>query len=795
MQLRPATVTFAVSCLALVGCLSAIFAVDAASAARVCQSIDTDWSFHKGESPGAELADFDDSNWQFVDLPHDWSIAGPFDKDHPTGGAGGFLPAGVGWYRKELTLPATQAGQRVAIEFDGVMANSDVWINGQHLGRRPNGYVSFQYDLTDSVTFGDDQPNVLAVRVDNSGQPASRWYTGAGIYRHVRLVITDTLRVAPWGVFVTTPEVSIERAVVRVVTDIANDFDAPRRFTLETRLLDSAGQVAAVAESHEEIDPRTVRKFQQELVVDDPQLWNLDDPQLYRAETRIDVADELVDDVATPFGIRTAEFKSDTGFWLNGRNVKIYGVCLHHDGGALGAAVPSAAWERRLRRLQLLGINAVRTAHNPAAPELLDLCDRLGILVMDEFFDCWTLGKEPFDYHLYFDDWAHVDVRDTIRRDRNHPSVILYSVGNEIRDTPKEELAKRVLAGLVEVCHETDPTRPVTQALFRPNVSGDYDNGLADMLDVIGTNYRDRELLAAWRDNPQRKIIGTEQRHDRETWLACRDYPQHAGQFLWCGVDYLGESRRWPVTTFNGGLLDRTGAPQVRAFERQSWWSDDPMVYAVRRVAPDETAPADPGYEAAEWQRREALFPDWTPVAPRSEDIEVFSNCDEVELVVNGRSLGTKPLPADARPRRWKVEFEPGTLVAIGRNGGTDVARHELHTAGPPARVQLAVERDELAPDWDDVAYVEAEVVDAAGVRVPRADDLITFTVTGPAEIVAVDNGSITSHEPFQTNERRAHQGRCIAILRATGGAGAITVTATAAGLEPGTVRLSASGK
>ena len=377
-------------------------------------------------------------------------------------------------------------------------------------------------------------------------------------------------------------------------------------------------------------------------------------------------------------------------------------------------------------------------------------------------------------------------------RDRNHPCVILYSVGNEIHDTPKPELAKRILKGLVEVCHKTDPTRPVTQALFRPNVSHDYDNGLADMLDVIGTNYRDPELLAAWQDKPTRKIIGTEQGHERRIWLAARDNPQHAGQFLWAGIDYLGESRRWPVTTFNAGLLDRTGHVHPRALERQSWWSDAPMVAMCRREAPTEDTPTDPGYEALEWQRRQVLFPDWTPrdLSAHEEKIEVYSNCDEVELTLNGKSLGVKPLPQNAAPRNWEVGFAPGELVAIGRNDGKEVAREVLRTAGEADHIEMSLSRERLAKRWDDVAIVEVQVVDKDGTVLPRDDRQISFTSNDAGKVIAVDNGSIVSHEPFQATESNAFHGRCIAIVRAVTGAGGIEITASAEGVKPATARI-----
>lgn len=757
---------------------------------RVTIPIENRWRFTTEPVENAYTLEFDDKSWQLVDVPHDWAISGPFDEKAASRGEGGFLPTGVGWYRKNLKLPAELKVRRILIEFDGVMANSDVWINGQHLGHRPNGYVSFYYDATDHVTFGDET-NVLTVRADTSEQVASRWYTGSGIYRHVRLLAVNPVSIEPWGVAITTPKVDPESAEVHVSVELKIAADTEDAI-LRARILSPEGREVAVIDSQPITSSNDAAPLKLQLRVTHPKLWDINDPQLYRLETTVLISDKVVDQIITPFGIRMSEFKSDTGYWLNGRNVKIKGVCLHHDGGAFGAAVPLDIWEYRLAKLRELGVNAIRTAHNPVAPEFLDLCDRRGFLVMDEFFDCWTVAKRRHDYHKHFDEWAQRDLRDTIRRDRNHPSVILYSVGNEIHDTPKEELAKRILRGLVDTCHEIDPTRPVTQALFRPNVSHDYDNGLADMLDVIGTNYRDFELLDAWRDKPTRKIIGTEQGHDRKIWLAARDNPQHSGQFLWVGIDYLGESRRWPVTTFNAGLLDRTGSAHPRGLERQSWWGEAPMVAICRREAATEDTPTDPGYEALEWERRQVLFPDWTPrdLQPHRENVEVFSNCSEVELLLNGKSLGVKELPENAGPRNWQVEFLPGELVAVGRNSGKEVARQTLRTAGAADRIELFASREKLSTHWDDVAIIEARVVDSQGTVLPRADHKISFTTNDAGKVVAVDNGSAVSHEPFQAAERQAFHGRCVAYVRASAEAGNIAITASADGLTPATATI-----
>jgi beta-galactosidase len=757
-------------------------------AVRATQSFDADWRFLQGDAPGAGQAAFSDSSWRALDVPHDWSIAGPFDEKAPAGGAGGFLPSGVAWYRKHFTLPAGHASRRVFVEFDGVMQNSDVWINGQLLGHRPFGYVSFRYELTGHLNFGDKSANVLAVRTDTSAQPASRWYAGAGIYRHVRLVVTDPVHLDYHGTFVTTPKITADSASVHVTSTVVNQSAAAREVSLQVALLAPDGKTAATVETKtQNVAAGQSLDFSADLAVTAPQLWQLDSPVLYRAVARVRAANITLDDETVAFGIRDAHFDSATGFWLNGKNFKLYGVCVHQDGGAFGAAVPLAAWERRLTALRELGVNAIRTAHNPPDPGFLDLCDRLGFLVMDELFDCWTVAKNPHDYHLFFNEWSKTDIRDTVRRDRNHPSVVLWSSGNEIHDTPKEEMAKQILAGLVEVFHQNDPTRPVTQALFRPNTSHDYTNGLADLLDVIGTNYRDTELLVAWRAKPGRKIIGTEQGHTRQTWLTLRDNAAEAGQFLWSGVDYLGESRAWPTMASGSGLVDRTGAIKPNGRERESWWSSRPMVAIVRRTAPTQTSPTDPGFVPL--NRRQVVFADWSPPnqQPHEENVEVYSNCESVELFLNGESLGAKPLNADASPRTWNVTYAPGVLRAAATNQGKSAALQEIHTAGLPAKIILTTDRPRLSPGWDDVAFVTANIVDAQGVPVPSANALVSFALTGPGVIAAVDSADNASHEPFQATERRAFQGRCVAFVKATAATGPLTVTASAPGLAPGT--------
>ncbi len=764
-----------------------------AAPARVTLPFDNDWTFSRGDAPSTEEPMFDDANWRTVEIPHDAAIDSTPMKDAPTGRGGGYRASGVVWYRKRFTVPNETAGHRVFIEFDGVMANSEVWINGHRLGLRPSGYVSFGYELTGFLELGDDKSNLIAVRCDTSVQPASRWYTGEGIYRHVHLVTTDAVRVQRWGIFVTTPKVSADEAQVHIRTSVVNGSDHARALSVQVRLLDPSGHAAGSATAAAQtLTVGATGDFAVDVTVAKPQRWDIANGQLYRAVAEVRDGAKVLDDDSTTFGVREARFEAATGFWINGKNVKIKGVAVHHDGGAVGAAVPLRVWERRLEQLRALGVNAIRTAHNPAAPDFLDLCDRMGFLVMDELFDAWTVGKPEAEkgYNLHFLEWGKIDARDTIQRDRNHPSVILYSSGNEIHDTPNAPLAKRLLAGIIGVIREEDPTHPITQALFRPNVSHDYTNGLADMLDVIGTNYRDRELLEAQKAKPTRKIIGTEQDHLRPTWLLARDNPSYSGQFLWAGIDYLGESD-WPRLISGSGLLDHTGAVNIRGYERESWWSDAPMVYISRN---------EPALAGSDERRRPGFdhVSNWSPHDPATYPeaaVEVYSNCDDVELLLNDKSLGSQARPADASPRAWKVAFAPGTLRAVAKNGGKVVATHELRTAGAPVKLVLAADRSRVSQSWDDVSYITVKAVDANGVESPWATNNISFQVTGPGVIAAVDNNNRADPAPYQATERKLFEGECFALIKANAGDGTITVTAASPGLASGSVTLTATPK
>lgn len=764
-----------------------------APAMRTVRLLSEGWRFAKGEQAGAELPGFDDSAWRRVAVPHDYSIEGPIARDNPSGPAGGFFPGGVAWYRTTIELPRQGDKRRNFIVFDGVMANSMVWINGQEVARRPSGYASFVVDATRYLKPG---ANVLAVRCDNEKEPSLRWYLGGGIYRQVRLVGTSPSMLSPWSSVVTLP--AIDEASAQV--EVRSTAEAPQggRLALRVQLRDPQGKPVGQAATSPVVKAKDGRAdLAAHLVLNKPQRWDIGHGVLYSAEVTLLRDGRAVDSETVPFGVRTAEFRPAEGFVLNGRPVKILGVALHADGGGLGAAVPLAVWQRRLEALRPLGVNAIRTAHNAVAPEFLDLCDRMGFLVMDEFFDQWTLPKVPYDFSLVFKNWAERDTRDMVRRDRNHPSVVIYSAGNEIRDTTQPALAREWLTRLIKVYHDNDPTRPVTQALFRPNVSKDYDNGYADLLDVVGQNYREQEILAAYRQKPTRKIVGTENTHELSQWVALRDHPEYAGQFLWTGIDYLGEAGRWPTIGTGSGLLRTTGIARPRAYERQSWWTSAPMVRMARRVASVSQGVVEPVFgkagevapppAAVKPRFVEQLAADWSPARrdAHEETVEIFTNADTVELRLNDAVVGTYQRHADASPIVAKVPFAPGVLSVTARRGDAVVATDVLRTAGAPARLVLEAQGAAVSQQVDDIATVTATLVDADGVRIPDNETRVAFEVAGEGSLAAVDNGNLLDHEPFQSGGRRLYDGNVVAYVRATAPRGSIRVRAVAPGLPP----------
>ena len=755
----------------LIICICFIFS---ANAQRTITSFDTDWKFIKQDIAQASAANFNDKSWRSLNVPHDWSIEYPFNRANTSGRGGGYVETGIGWYRKSFVLNTTESSQQFFIEFDGVMMNSDVWINGYHLGKRPYGYISFQYELTKHLNFGKDKINVLAVRADNSLQPASRWYTGSGIYRHVKLISTGTTHIDKWGVFVTTPNISTDKATVHTQIQVLNQSTASNNIVIETSIIAPNGSVVSNNQLKLSIAAAQQKIVDQDLSVTQPQLWSLEKTNQYTAIVTVKAGNKIIDTYKTIFGIRTIQFDAEKGFLLNGNAVKIKGVCLHHDGGAFGSAVPLGVWEKRILALKELGVNGIRTSHNPVAPEFLSLCDQLGMLVMNETFDTWNARKTSADngYNLYFTDWWERDTRDQVLRDRNHPSVVIYSIGNEIHDNLNDSTGFRKYKMQQDLVHSLDSTRPVTMALFRPGISRVYENGFAETMDIVGQNYRENELVALHEKKPTLKQIGTENRTEQAAWIPFRDNPYIAGQFLWTGIDYIGESD-WPAVVHGSGLLDRTGFARHLGYQRKSWWSNEPMVYTIRKEG---------NAGAGEW------INDWSPTDVDTYDeakVQVFSNCDEVELFLNDVSQGIKPRPADnASPRGWSFTFHTGILKTVGKNNGKIVATQVLKTAGAPAKIILSTEKKTVGNTWDDVCYITATIVDENNVECLNADNQIEFNVTGAGILAGADNGDLTATESFLSNKRFSYKGRCIAIVKANTTTGKINIVASASNLK-----------
>jgi beta-galactosidase len=788
---------------------------------RLRENFDRGWRFHKGDSSGAEVPKFFDADWRLLDLPHDWSIEGPFDEKEPSSFCGAYLPTGIGWYRKRFRLPNSYRSKKLTIEFDGVYELSEVWINSHFLGKRPYGYIPFFYDLTPYVTLGGE--NVIAVKVDNSRQTNCRWYSGSGIYRHTWLLSTNKIHVAHWGTFVSSDEVSKQAVALRIRTRIGNESESGARCTLFTSIIDSGGNVVESAEASEDIATGQEHEFVQDIKVRLPHLWSVNDPYLYKVHSTVRTGNLTVDEYDTPMGIREAVFDADKGFLLNGERVKLNGVCLHHDGGSVGAAVPESIWQRRLEILKDMGCNAIRTSHNPHAAEFLDLCDRMGFVVMNEAFDEWKVPKGqigPNGYANYFDEWYERDVQNLVRRDRNHSCVVLWSAGNEIGDQGSPQGAE-TLQQLLRVFNTEDPTRMVTAGCdhihSEPASEAARPEFLA-LLDVVGYNYVDR-----WRDRkekyysidrhafPQRRFVGTESEamggirgeypelfaasapaagffqflrgrnvDVEQLWKFVSTYDYVAGDFMWTGIDHLGEAR-WPMKSSSSGVIDTCGFKKDGYYFYQSQWTDKPVLH---------------------------LFPHWNWKGKEGQIISVtcFTNCDTVELFLNGNSLGVKGyefprlgmegrwgnLPNRAKVLRttadlhlsWDVFYEPGAVKAVGTKDGKIFATDEVYTTGEPASIGVSSDRESITADPSEVAHLTVRILDEKGRVVPTADNEITFAIEGAGSLLATDNGNPTSHEDYKSNRRKAFNGWCLAIVKSNGKTGEIQVKAVSPGLR-----------
>ena len=782
---------------------------------RRTASLDFNWRFHMGDIRGANNPEYNDSDWRMLNVPHDWSIEGKFDSMYSSGT--GYLPGGIGWYRKEFNLPETDKNKHVEILFDGVYENSEVWINGNYLGKRPYGFISFCYDLTPYLKFGSEK-NIIAVRVDNSQVADSRWYTGSGIFRHVWLTVANQVHVANWGTHVTTPVVNKNSADVRIVTEVENNSPNKQLLTLKSIVVDFRGNIVGQTSSNISFLANTEYEFDQTINVKQPILWSLDNPYMYSVVSEVYNGKELVDKYSTPFGIRTIKFDADNGFFLNGESIKIKGVCLHNDAGAVGSAVPDREWERRLLLMKEMGANSIRTSHNPPAPEFLDLCDRLGFLVMDEAFDEWEIGKKKWmkgwnvgmnegaaglgkyysqnGYSDFFSEWAKLDIQDMVRRDRNHPSIILWSIGNEI-DYPNDPYTDptrnnyeswrppayhltEIARHLYDYVKEIDTTRPVTAALANIPLSNKI--GFAAVLDVVGYNYQENFYEQDHKEFADRKIIGSENGDSYQAWLAVKNNKFIPGQYLWTGVDYLGEAGRFPNRSNLTGLVDLSDFKKPEFYFRQSLWTEKPMVH-IACISPEQSGNRFRFRPEDNWN--------WDKYKGKDISVIAFTNCDSVNLYLNNRSLGSRILIDSSNAvLKWSVPFEPGELKAVAYRNGKTAAEHFLKTAGIPDRIVLESDMSSIKANGKDFASVKILIEDDQGNIIPYADNEITLHVTGAGTNIGFGNGDNANIESYKDDSHNVFQGKARVYIQSNGKKGSIQIKAVSKGLKDGVLTI-----
>ncbi len=794
---------------------------------RSVENIDLEWRFHLGDVDGASQSGYDDSGWRRLDLPHDWAVEGDFSQANPSGVTGGALPGGVGWYRKTFIIDAADEGKRVSVLFEGSYMNTEVFVNGRPLGVRPYGYVSFGYDITPYIKWGGE--NVVAVRVDNSEQPNSRWYSGCGIYRSVYLVKTALLHIARWGTYAYSV-VTGGNADLNVETTVENDTEKDARIEIGLKLLDAGGETVAavkypaVAEAEKQTMSSTM------LSVGNPHLWDTASPYLYRLVTDIYHSGNVIDSDTVRIGFRTIAFDAEKGFFLNGRNMKINGVCLHHDHGCLGAAFNRRAMQRQLQMMKDMGCNAIRCSHNPPSPEMLDLCDEMGLLVMDEAFDMWRKKKTAHDYARYFDEWHERDLRDFVMRDRNHPSVFMWSIGNEILEqwpdadagslsaedanlilNKGHELgsadgmsANSLLAlHLAGIVRGLDSTRPITAGCNEPSVNNHVLKSGA--LDVVGYNYHNGNVASVPENFPGMPFLITES----NSALATRGYYRMPSDttFVWpywdkpfsdpsfscssydnCHVPWGNTSEETfcivSGNDFVSGQFVWTGFDYLGEPSPYGWPARSSYFGLVDLAG----IPKDSYYLfQSEWSDTSVLhlFPHWNWTSGQDVDMWCYYNdADSVELVVNGKSAGFSKKTGSRRHAEWRVRYEPGMVEAVAWKDGKAVRRKTIRTAGSPAQIRLTPDRREIAADGRDLSYVTVEILDKDGNLCPDADNLVKFEVKGSGFIAGVDNGSQTSMERFKDNKRKAFYGKCMLVVQNNGKAGRISVRAVAEGLK-----------
>lgn len=816
--------------------LGACSSVSVSPREKIC--FNDNWSFSLSDNPKASETDFDDKEWRVLNLPHDWAIEGDFSKDNPSGTGGGALPGGTGWYRKTFIPSNEDSDKIIRIDFDGIYMNSEVFINGQSLGKRPYGYISFGYDITPYLKW--NEKNVIAVRVDNSEQPNSRWYSGCGIYRNVWLTKTSPVHVDEWGTYVTTSEISNNNATLNIVTTVQNSGNNNETVTLKSILNDMDGSVVAETESSVSVVAGQKSDISHTLNISSPKLWDIDNPYLYSLVTEVIKDGKCIDRYNTTTGVRDFKFDAEKGFILNGKQTKINGVCMHHDLGCLGAAVNTRAIERQLQILKEMGCNGIRCSHNPPAPELLDLCDKMGFIVMDEAFDMWRKKKTSHDYARYFNEWHEKDLRDFILRDRNHPSIFVWSIGNEVleqwsdakADTLSLEEANLILnfghsadmlakdgemsvnslltKKLADFVRELDPTRPITAGCNEPNPGNHLFKSGA--LDIIGYNYHNANIPDVPKNFPGKPFIITESNSALMTrgyyrmpsnemfiWPERWDKPFYDESFSCssyenCHVPW-GNPHEENIklvrnNDFISGQYIWTGFDYIGEPTPYGW----PARSSYFGIVDLAGFPKDVYYlYQAEWTNKQVLhlFPHWNWTEGQEIDMWCYyNNADEVELFINGESQGIRSKDKDNLHVVWRVKFIPGTVKVIARKNGNIIAEKEIHTAGTPHKIRLTPDRNIITADGKDLSFVTVEVLDKDNNLCPLSENLINFEVKGNAFIAGVDNGCQTSMERFKDNKRKAFNGKCLVVLQNNGEKGTATLTAKSNGLESSTIEI-----
>ncbi|MEN0047001.1 MAG: glycoside hydrolase family 2 TIM barrel-domain containing protein [Bacteroidota bacterium] len=827
------------------------------SACQAPQSIEKDrqqdfnfgWKFSLDAPDEAFQTKFSDEDWRVLDLPHDWSVEFPFDSTKE--GATGYLPGGIGWYRKHFKTEQNE-NQKTYLIFDGIYNHSEIWLNGTKLGGRPYGYVPFYFDLTPHLKAKGEE-NVLAVKVDRSRYVDSRWYSGSGIYRNVELAIVDKLHIPVWGTFATTPEVTEKSALVNLQVELQNDYAVEKSVMLKTSILAPDGETIQTSESQHTIAANTKESLQQELTVESPQLWDIAAPNLYQAITTVFENGKDLGQYTTTFGIRTFEFDPAKGFFLNGKNHKIKGVCLHHDGGLVGAAVPKGVWRRRLQTLRDGGCNAVRISHNPGSQEFLDLCDEMGFLVQDEFFDEWDYPKdkrlnkyETHDDYIsrgsadYFQEWAEADLKNSVLAHRNHPSIIQWSIGNEIEWTysrtqeatgffdnadwsgnyfwstspytpakirevyeslpEKEYTIEYTGRKLAAWTRELDTTRAITANCILPSAT--LETGLADALDVVGFSYRRVVYDYAQKHYPNQAVMGTENLGQWHEWKAVMERPFISGTFLWTGIDYMGESNgAWPRKAVASGLLDLGGFPKPSYQMMKTLWTEAPHLAITTQTLAKSIYKLNDIGEVIEkkegrWERALWVWHDvnrhWNYEADEMVITEILSNCEEVELFLNGESLGKKRLvDFPDHIYKWALPFAAGELLAKGYKNG-EIVETKVVTAGEPTQVSVDLDHNKLNANNYDVAHLVVQLLDGEGHPVLHTNRKLTFEVEGALKSLGVDTGAADNVQTYQANSLVTSEGRALLIVQATKkkGRGVVRVSGEDLGSEEITIEV-----